>query len=208
MTDKIKITGKEKAYENFGVALSKVEVDFGKAKPFSTLKTGSKLSVAYWIRKFKSNVFLDRTIIVNMELNNGFRKMFMVVEKNQGFRYKGGSYVFDNESKYYLVDAKMWCYDFHESFTMPIKRHIPVAEIRKLIENTNITEVENSTNPATLDRFLKAKIAEGIMKGQQLDIVLKQLKLIGIITMVTTVLLTILFVFKTGMLESVKLPFG
>lgn len=188
-------------------AHEKIEVDFKKAKPFNPVKTGSKFSIKYWKKFFTEKLFMDRTILINMELSNGFHKLFMVVERNQGFKYKSKSYVFDDESKYYVMDAKLWCYDFHENFTIPIKRIIPIAAIKKVMESGNITEVENSTNPATLDRFLKAKIAEGIMKGQQLDIVLKQLKLLGIIIMLTVIIHLILFLFKTGMLESIKVPF-
>lgn len=148
----------------------------------------------------------NRTVLVNMELSNGFRKIFIVAEHEGGFRYRKKRYIFDNESKYYVMDAKLYCYDFHEDFTIPIKRIIPVGDIKKAIENSNLTEVENATNPATLDRFLKAKIAEGIMKGQQLDLVFKQLKLIGIVTMVTTIIYLLLFLFKTGMLQSIKIP--
>ncbi len=175
-------------------------------KTYNFARQGKKTSIRYWKDTFKDKFMGNRTVLVNMELSNGFRKIFIVAESEGGFRYRGKRFIFDNESKYYVMDARLYCYDFHEDFSIPIKRVIPVADIKKSIEMSNITEVENATNPATLDRFLKAKIAEGIMKGQQLDIIFRQLKLIGIITMVTTIIYLLLFLFKTGMLQSIKIP--
>ncbi len=194
MTKKIKIVQKQK------------DIKEKKYKSYNPVKADRIISKKGIITRLKDRLFPDRTLLINMELLNGFHKLFLVVEKDGGFNYRKKRYLFDNESKYYVIDAKLWCYDFHEDLTIPIKRKIPITEIKKAIELSNLTEVENSVNPATIERFLKAKIAEGIMKGQQLDLVFKQLKLIGIIGMLSSVILLILFLFKTGMLQSIKIP--
>jgi hypothetical protein len=54
-----------------------------------------------------------------------------------------------------------------------------------------------------LERFMTAKVAEGIMRGQQIDEFLKQIRLIMIITMISSILMLVLFVQKTGMLKQV-----
>jgi len=114
--------------------------------------------------------------------------------------------LFDNEAKYYIIDSKLWCYDYHENFTLPIKRKIPLTHIKKSLEHSNISEVEYATNPSTLERFTISKIAEGIMKGQAIDEFMKQIRLLLIIAMVTAVIHLALFMFKSGMLQSIKIP--
>ena len=163
-------------------------------------------SMKRWKNMLKDKLFASKTVLVNFELINGFHKMFIVIEKDDGFKYNGKKYLFDTQSKYFVIDAKLWCYDYHEELTLPIKRIIPVNDIKKAVELSGVTEVENAINPSTLERFIKARIAEGIMRGQQLDEVLKQLKLIGIISMMSSLILLVLFLFKTGMLQSVKIP--
>jgi len=158
-------------------------------------------------------------------------RQFLVIENDGGFRYQNKKYIFDNESKYFVIDAKLWAFDFHEAYVMPIKRkvklstkktitieedlgfpikrEIPITQIRKTLEHASISEVEYASNPSTLERFIVARIAEGIMKGQQLDEWMKQLKLFLIITMVAGIIHLILFMFKTGMLSNIgsNLPF-
>ena len=211
--------GKEKASTIFKITQKQTDIKDSKLKDsrdkekvptilksYNPVKADKITTIKGLKTRFKDKFFPDKTLLVNMELLNGFHKLFLVVEKDNGFRYRNKQYIFDNESKYYIIDAKLWCYDFHEDFTIPIKRKIPVSAIKKAVELSELTEVENSVNPATIERFLKAKIAEGIMKGQQLDIVFKQLKLIGIVTMLSSVIMLILFLFKTGMLQSIKIP--
>ena len=167
----------------------------------------AKLSVKYWkdvlLERFKP----DRTVLINMELVNGMHRSFLVREKKKGFKYKGGMYIFDDDSKYFNIDAKIWSFDFHESYCLPIKRNMPISDIKKVLESANISEVEYASNPMTLERFIVSRVAEGIMKGQQLDDFMKQIRLILIITMVSAVIHLFLFMSKTGMLKAVKLPF-
>ena len=204
-------------------------------KPFHALKTKkSRWSIKYWKTILKDRFFPERTVLVNMELLNGMHRQFLVVEKDGGFRYRKKKYIFDNESKYFVIDSKLWSFDFHEAYVLPlkrivrtkakpdtkpmiideeigfpIKREIPISNIRKALENSNISEVEYASNPSTLERFIVARIAEGIMKGQQLDEWMKQLKLLIIIGMVAGIIHLLLFMFKTGMLQSIgsNLPF-
>ena len=156
---------------------------------------------------FKDKYFPDKTVLVNMELTNGMHKSWLVIEKNRGFKYKNGLYILDEESKYFNIDAKLWSYDFHENFSLPVRRKIPVTDIKKTLESVDISEVEYATNPMTLERFVISRVAEGIMKGQQLDEFMRKLMLIMIITMLGTLIHFILFIFASGMLKNIKLPF-
>ncbi len=176
-------------------------------KPFDAIRTGkSKFSVKYWRNHFLERLHPETTALINMELMNGFHKLFIVKENDEGFKYRNRKYLFDNEAKYYVIDTKLWCYDFHENFVLPVKRKIPLTAIKKSLEHSNISEVEYATNPSTLERFTISKIAEGIMKGQAIDEFMKQIRLLLIIAMVSSLIHLVLFMFKSGMLQQIKIP--
>ncbi len=175
-------------------------------KGYNPITASSKFKWKYWKYKIMDKYWPHKTVLVNMELINGFHKLFLVKESDSGFKYDDKKYIFDSDSKYYIIDAKLWCYDFHESIDLPIKRIIPVTEIKRALEHSQLTEVEYATNPATLERFIVARIAEGIMKGQQLDEALRRLLLVCIIAAISSTVMLILFVVKSGMLKQIKIP--
>jgi len=144
----------------------------------------SKFSVQYWKDWWMDRKHLPEIVMINMELLNGFHRTFLVREREGGFKYKDKKYLFDNEMKYYNMDSKIYMYDFHENIALPIKRVIPVQTIQETVENSGISEVEYAMNPATLERFAVSKIAEGIMRGAELDDVFRFLKLMLIISVV------------------------
>ena len=141
-----------------------------------------------------------------MELKNGFHKTFLVVEKEEGFRYRGNKYLFDNEARYFVIDSKIWAFDYHESLTLPIRRTIDVGNIIKTIRGTEAKNVLLSTNPSTLERFIKSKIAEGIMRGAELDEFFKLIRMLLIIILIGVYLHLFLFAQKSGILSSVSIP--
>ena len=160
----------------------------------------------FWKQKITENMFPGRVVLINMELLNGMHRTFLIKEVNDGFSYRAKKYIFDSDNKYFNIDAKMYCYDFHESFTLPIKKKIPITDIKKTLEQSELTEVEYATNPATLERFIVARIAEGIMKGQQLDDWMKQIRVMLVVIMISVIIHLLLFVSKSGMLQQIKIP--
>lgn len=175
---------------------------------FHPLQNQSKTNISYWIQKFKEKYRPAKCVLINLETISGFHTQFLVTESDSGFIYKKKKYVFDEELKYYVISAKLWCYDFHEEFTLPIKRRIPLNEIKKAVESSNITDVEYATNPALVKEFITSKIAEGIMKGSALDQWMRQLKLFVIILLVECSITLFVLIKSTGMLDNLNLPFG
>jgi hypothetical protein len=169
-------------------------------------KTGRRFSIGYFKRWIKLKFKEDISYLINMELNNGMSTTFIVQEKDGGFKFKGKKYQFDDALKYYHMPSKLYAFNFHEGLAIPIIAKIDLNEINKAITGSGITEIEYMTNPMTLERFTVSKIAEGIMKGQQLDAFFRQIRMVVIINVLMTALLLILFVAKTGMLKSIKIP--
>lgn len=175
------------------------------------------------IKKFKLNPFkiswdfirtwyLDKyhagkVVLINMELSNGFHRLFLVkMDKDEGFIFRGKKYVLDDDSKYYNLDTKLYTFDFHEQIALPFKRKIPVTEIKKELESTDGIDIAYAMNPSTLQRFMTAKIAEGVMKGTQLDEFMKKLQMFLIVTMVAVLAHLALFLYASGILQNLKVP--
>jgi hypothetical protein len=170
---------------------------------YNFLQQRSKWSFSYWRDAWRMKMHPDKVVMINFELNNGFFRHFLVVEKEGTFFYKEKQYIFDIEAKYYSVDLQLWCYDFHEGFTLPFKRKFPIAETKKLMALTGIKDIEYMVNPEVVNKFTTTKIIEAIMKGAELDAFMRQLRLMLIITMLTGIIHLLLFAYKTGMFSQI-----
>ena len=173
--------------------------------PFNPIKRGFK-SIGQFKNWLMMRFYSSEALLVNMELRNGFFSSFMVRTKDTSFEYSGGTYIIDNELKYYHLDAGLYALDYHQDLALPIRKTVPVNEINKAITSSGVSDVEVSTNPMVLRKFIESKLAEGIMKSQQIDEYLKQLKMFILITMVCSIAMLLLFVTKTGMLQGVRIP--
>lgn len=156
--------------------------------------------------RFKTRYFPSKSILINMELMNGDHRTFVtLIGEDNTFSFSGKRYIIDTEKKYYNISAKLFTLDYHEGIALPILRKIPEGAIKDSIEIDH-RGVEYSINPATLERLLTAKIAEGVLKGAQLDELFKFFKIVLILTLVISAGHLALFVVKSGMLASVNIP--
>lgn len=153
--------------------------------------------------KIKDRLFPAKTVLISMELNNGFHKLFLVRENEGGFTYNKNKYIFDDDKKYYNLDSRIYCYDFHESCALPFLRKFPLNKVKSVIESSGISEIEYAINPSTLDRFMTSKIAEGIMKGQAIDEALRKYFVFLIIILVVAVIHFLLWAQKAGVFQQI-----
>ncbi len=184
-----------------------VKADKGeKINSYNPMKSMSKRTFGYWKAWYLDKYHPGTIVLINMELTNGFHRSFTVKEKEEGFIFRGKKYLFDDDHKYYNIDAKLYAFDYHEGLTLPIKRKIPVTEIKKTMESTEEIDIEYAINPSTLQRFMTAKIAEGVMKGSQLDEFMRKLQMFLIVTMIAVLVHLALFLYGSGMLQNIKVP--
>lgn len=166
-----------------------------------------KITSWYGIKDFfRRKTKPHKVIMVNMELRNGQHQSFTMTPDSDSFLYQGGRYVLDYDLKYFHLGSNLFVLDYHQAFSTPIRRMIPVDTIQQTLEASGLTEVEYATNPITLERFIISKIAEGIMKGRAIDDFLKKLYMVCIIAALSSTVGLILFVFKTGMLAGISIP--
>lgn len=137
-----------------------------------------------------------KRIGVNLELKNGHHVIFAVTEEKSGFYLKDTKYLFDDVSKYWVIGLNLYFYDFHEGISIPVKREIPVNDILTAVETDQNVEVAYALNPVTIDRFERSRIAEGIMKGQVIDGMLRMIVFLIIGSMIIGTMILIIVAWK------------
>ena len=124
------------------------------------------------VRRFKE-FFMMRfrnadVIGINMELESGKFIEFLIPINKRNFRFAGGTYIIDTEQKYDKINSKYYWIDYHESFCLPISRHIKLKPIRDSfsLKDKNSAEVAYATNPSTLEEFMNSEIAQQILNAE------------------------------------------
>ena len=196
---------KQKVIKDVVTSDKKVKEEKKDPEGFNLSSMNPKLSYAYLRDWYLEKYHGGKIVLINMELTNGFHRLMKVKEKDEGFLFRGKKYIFDDDSKYYNMDAKLYVFDYHEQIALPFKRKIPVTAIKQNIESTDGIDVEYAMNPSTLQRFMTAKIAEGVMKGTQLDEFMKKLQTILIVTMVASLAHFALFLYASGILQNINI---
>ena len=148
------------------------------------------------------NLHPNKAIMVNMSLNNGYHTDFVVKLKyDNSFKFDKKTYFVDSDSLYYLLSSRIWCCDFHENFSMAVKRIIPINDIKAEIQQ-KIPEIENAINPITLKNFINSKILEAIMDNSLAKIV-KMLLMICAIGVLVNIVHFIMYIQGSGVLDGI-----
>ncbi|MCK5027912.1 MAG: hypothetical protein KAS07_05830 [Candidatus Pacebacteria bacterium] len=157
------------------------------------------------MEKFKKNYQAKKAVMIYMELFNGDLSSFITNELGGSFVYDSRRYVFDPTVRYYNINKKLYCYDFNQSFALPIKRHFPIDLIQKTIIATGMVELDYATNPTTPARFMTSNVIEMILRGGDLAAYIKRILIIVAIALAVSVIHMFLFLQSSGMLEGIKI---
>lgn len=191
---------------------------------------------AKFYRKNKGKICLIR-----MELGNGQFREFLAVDESGYFIWNKRLFVFDYSQKYYLIERDLWCYDFNENVSLPIRKsfyfseklekeigslisqaqakidakarknlnaRVDVNELRNLIENTDLVDVEASFNPLTLKRFTDSEVIKQVLQGAMLSKFFKLMFAIIVILAVLALLTFIITVYQSGIIQDVVAKFA
>ncbi len=200
--------------------------------PFEYFKR-SKLSIRYWKDRRMAKKYPEKVVLVRLEMNNGRHREFLVKEHADGFTYDDKKYIFDLDNKYYVVDSNIWAYNFHESFSLPIKKNIvlnpelqeifdkieaetrkgidptiPIDLIKETIEHSGITQIENAVNPTTLERVSESQFVQMILQGATLGKLFKILLIIAIISALIIAADLVVDLIGSGLLEELNIKGG
>ena len=166
------ISAKESSPKNIDVVSKKLGWT-----TFHSLKTR-------YIRRFKSH----KTIVCNFELLNGNHTTVMLPIDEGKIVYKDGCYVVDDALKYYHMGIKEWCLDYHEGFSLPIKRKLPIDDINKAMQQLNTGNIAYATNPNTLRTFQVNDVVRSAIQAAGITEFFKQVRLLVIVAAIASVL--------------------
>lgn len=153
--------------------------------------------------KWNSNTYPEKMVLVNMEMQNGDFMTFTIKLDGDRFIFSEGTYLWDENSKYYNINSKLWMNDYHEGFALPVKRKIPLNELKKAIKDEkSLEDIEYSFNPKLLEDFQNTTITEKILKGEELDAFIKRMTLMIFISLFETTIILLLILFKSGALKN------
>jgi len=144
--------------------------------------------------------------LINMELRNGDHTTFLINTAKDHFTYMKAKYVIDSNLKHYNINAKMYSLDYHQDFSLPIKRVFNVSSIKKAIKSTDMIDVELATNPSTLEGFVESNVAKQVMKSAGVEEFLKVMRTMVIVNVILSALTFMIIVWSTGMLQGLKVP--
>ena len=157
--------------------------------------------------KFKDGLFPGDSYLINMECRNGNFTLLNISTPDDFFEYELGIYILDDDAKYYMQSAKMWCLDYHQDFALPIKRKIHVNKILKDIKDTSVIDVEKATNPGLIKNFIDKQVIQQAIKGAgKLQEELNLLKILIIIVLIVSVIALIVLLKGSGMLNNIHIP--
>jgi len=202
------------------------------ARPFEVKYNLSKKQIRKEQKLFRKN--LGSLVLIKMEMSSGQFREFLVPSYLDYFKYKTGLYVFDPSMKYYIIERDIWAFDFHElisiplrknfnisenlekelqpevdkSMRMPLKPNIDVNEIKTLIENSKLVDVEESINPMTLKRMTDSEVIKQVLQGAMLSRIFKIMFILIIIIAIFMVLLLVIQLYTSGIIGMVMDKFG
>ncbi len=179
--------------------------------PRHTLESQTPIPIKKWsFANLRRSIMLKRKggtcFLVNMELSNGWHESFIASHEGGSFLYNKVRYIIDDSCKYYHATTGFFALDYHESCTLPIKRTIDITAMKTTLEQSGISQIEHALNPSTLERFVTSKIAEGVMKGAEIDEYLRSLRTMILIIVIICAIHLGLFVIKSGMLSQIHIP--
>lgn len=175
-------------------------------KAFSIMQ---RTKVGWW-KAFKNNMkerfFSTKVMLIHMELRNGFHIQFIAKIRQNEFSYDKGTYIIDDDLKYYDMSAKMWSLDYHQDIAVPVLRKVPVSKIKKAIETKGITDIDTAINPITLKQFIESEVIQKVMKGEEMDKVFKFLKFMLILNVLISAVTAIVILQSSGILAGLRIP--
>jgi hypothetical protein len=186
--------------------VSRLEEDIRKGRTFDPLRSTDLPMVTQMKNFFGRITTPKKNMMINMELANGDHDIFIAAVDQERFNYKNKTYIYDESLKYYVRSCQMWALDFHENFALAVQRKIPLNKLNQTLRDSGITDVDMATNPSLLGRFQECKMIEGVLKSQEFMEQIKRLMVMIAIGAFASLLHLILFVWKSGMLDKVKIP--
>jgi len=166
-------------------------------------KKFSVFSINSWkglyIKKFKTN----KVIYCNFELNNGNHTTCILPIENGRVIFNNGTYLVDDALKYYHLGFQECMLDYHEGFSLPIKRKFPLNDINIAIQSSNIHNISYATNPNVLRTFQINDVVRSAIQAAGITDFFKQVRLLVIISALASVISLLILAQSEGYFKGI-----
>lgn len=142
-----------------------------------------------------NRVLRKRRILAEITFYNGSVSHVILPMSQHKFKYRGSTYIVDEERRVWSNSKKMFLLRYHEGFAMPYQIELSVNKMKKGVEEL---EISTAFNPNVLTEILKFEYAKGVIQGAEVHAYIKKSFIIIIITLLIGALHLGLNAFKNG----------
>ncbi len=151
--------------------------------------------------------FVNKILLIDMELTNGFHTTFLVAKKkDNSFKFNGKRFILtdDPELKYYNLSAKCWCLCYHEDFSLPYRKKVNLIKMKNSIISSDRLWVTTACNSLELESYTDSKVTEAMLKGGRILKEIKQFKFFLLALLVVTMVTLFIIVQTSGILKQLN----
>jgi hypothetical protein len=130
-----------------------------------------------------------------MERVNGEHETFFINLDLNSFIWEKNTYMVDINTRYYSVQGKCFCLDYHEQYTLPIKRAIPIKDIRNQITNA-YPQISFASDPNLLKLFVESDVIKKILQGSAIEDMFNLFKILMFVNLIIGFITLMVVIFK------------
>jgi hypothetical protein len=148
-----------------------------------------------WFVKRRLIASISTRLLINMERVNGEHETFFINLDLNSFIWEKNTYMVDINTRYYSVQGKCFCLDYHEQYTLPIKRAIPIKDIRNQITNA-YPQISFASDPNLLKLFVESDVIKKILQGSAIEDMFNLFKILMFVNLIIGFITLMVVIFK------------
>ncbi len=180
----------------------------------------------FFLRRRKKNKG-HMHVLVRMIMYSGDVMEFYVPTSDKGFVFDKRRYLFDDSHRYFNPTSQCYCYDFHQALDIPIRLRVKLPhemiqfiekhekqlsknqsakinadEIKEILENPDVSDVDSSINPKSLEEYLKSNFVQALVMAASIGRIFRIILILVIITLGLVVIDVLIDAWASGMFEN------
>jgi hypothetical protein len=133
-------------------------------------------------------------MLVRMKQRNGDKVTFIVDINKPYFFFEGGAYVVDERTQEWNATQRLYESFYHQDIAFPFREIIDVASVKKQLESSDQGDVDLSSNPYVLKKFIESEFVQKVAQGADINKELGFLKTMLIICLIGIAIIIIMFI--------------
>jgi len=147
-----------------------------------------------YMKLWRASKYPERKLLITMDLDTGRTSRFYIVNKGKVWHYSNEAYVVDEHALYYDATYNVWCLDYHEHISIPIKRPTKKDLIKRLPKDiTSPPQIDAES----LNQLSLSTVIEKVVQGSS-DDAIKKLQMFMWIIIILVVLMFVMMLKLSG----------